>query len=338
MLSVAVVSLLSAGYQVRSKRRAQRVELQHRSQVLAESLQTNAETLLKNDSGRNLQRLVERFANREHLVGVAVYDKDGKPLAVTPALQTLLGTRPAVVDQAIARGQEAGEFQRTGAKYLHVYAVPLLNEQETIGGLAVVSDAGYIEADSTRAWRVSFLHFLVQAFLVALVTLLVVRWTVQDPISRAAQWMKALRAGRVSAEGAFPGGELFRPLATEVAHLADSLSAARKAAEQEASLREAGESLWTAERLAVHVRSRLNGSRLVVVSNREPYSHSRRTGSLAVIVPASGLVTALEPILRACEGTWIAHGSGDADRETVDRHDRLRVPRKNLGIRCGGCG
>src|SRR5205807_10007043 len=43
-------------------------------------------------------------------------------------------------------------------------------------------------------------------------------------------------------------------------------------------------------------------------------------------VPASGLVTALEPVLRACEGTWIAHGSGDADRETVDRHDRLRVP------------
>ena len=44
------------------------------------------------------------------------------------------------------------------------------------------------------------------------------------------------------------------------------------------------------------------------------------------IVPPSGLVTALEPVLDACDGTWIAHGTGDADREIVDDHDRLRVP------------
>jgi trehalose 6-phosphate synthase len=54
--------------------------------------------------------------------------------------------------------------------------------------------------------------------------------------------------------------------------------------------------------------------------------HSREGKSLKLLIPASGLVTALEPILRACDGTWIAHGSGDADRETVDKHDRLRVP------------
>jgi trehalose 6-phosphate synthase len=47
---------------------------------------------------------------------------------------------------------------------------------------------------------------------------------------------------------------------------------------------------------------------------------------VSVIVPASGLVTALEPVLLACDGTWIAHGAGSADRETVDSHDRLRVP------------
>jgi trehalose 6-phosphate synthase len=326
MLSVAVVSLLFAGYQIRSKRRSQRVELQRRSQVLAESLQSSAESQLENNSGRNLQRLVDRFANREHLVGVAVYDKNGQPLAVTHDVEPLLHGRPAVVDQSIARSQEIGVFQRDGASYLQIVAVPLRSGQEIVGSLAVISDARYIEADSSRAWRSSFLHFLVQAFLVALVTLLVVRWSVERPINRATQWMKALRAGRVSAHGTFPGDEMFRPLAQEVAHLADSLSAARKAAEQEASLREASESLWTAERLAVHVRSRLNGSRLFVVSNREPYSHSRQHGALEVIVPASGLVTALEPILRACEGTWIAHGSGDADREVVDRHDRLRVP------------
>ena len=91
-------------------------------------------------------------------------------------------------------------------------------------------------------------------------------------------------------------------------------------------MRVQAESLWTAERLRVHVRSKLRQSRLFVVSNRQPYMHVHRGKTVETLVPASGLVTALEPILRATDGTWIAHGSGDADRETADTHSRLRVP------------
>jgi trehalose 6-phosphate synthase len=76
----------------------------------------------------------------------------------------------------------------------------------------------------------------------------------------------------------------------------------------------------------VFVQGRLNGSRLVAVSNREPYEHFRRANGIECSVPASGLVTALEPILRACDGTWIAQATGDADRETSDANGRLRVP------------
>jgi trehalose 6-phosphate synthase len=101
---------------------------------------------------------------------------------------------------------------------------------------------------------------------------------------------------------------------------------ARAAAEIEARLRNTYESLWTAERLADHVRTKLDGSGLFVISNREPYVHSRQSGAITVTVPASGLVTAIEPILRACHGTWVAQGSGNADREVVDSHDRLQVP------------
>jgi len=100
--------------------------------------------------------------------------------------------------------------------------------------------------------------------------------------------------------------------------MAESLSQARSAAENEARLREAGESMWTAERLAVQIQTRLHGGRLFVVSNREPYIHQRDGKSLEVTVPPSGLVTALEPVLTACDGTWIAHGSGNADKEVVD--------------------
>src|SRR6478735_2882791 len=66
---------------------------------------------------------------------------------------------------------------------------------------------------------------------------------------------------------------------------------------------------------------------VIGVSNREPYIHEfAADGSVVVRRPASGLVTAIEPVMRACSGTWIAHGSGAADRSTVDARDRLRVP------------
>jgi trehalose 6-phosphate synthase len=104
------------------------------------------------------------------------------------------------------------------------------------------------------------------------------------------------------------------------------LTAARAAAEEEARLRDAAESLWTPERLRISVQSKLGDSRMFAISNREPYEHLRRNGSIECSVPASGLVTALEPILRATDGTWIAQGTGEADRETVDRRDHIRVP------------
>jgi trehalose 6-phosphate synthase len=123
-----------------------------------------------------------------------------------------------------------------------------------------------------------------------------------------------------------PDLELFRPLAREVATLAQSLNTARSAAQTEARLRETGESMWTADRLAVHVRDRLEDGRLFVVSNREPYVHVRRGKTVEIKVPPSGVVTAIEPVLCACDGTWVAHGSGDADLEAVDKHCRLPVP------------
>jgi trehalose 6-phosphate synthase len=110
--------------------------------------------------------------------------------------------------------------------------------------------------------------------------------------------------------------------------LARDLNAARATAEEEARLRDSNVSLWTAERLRVSLSNKLQNKPLFVIANREPYMHVHGTGNGAVqvIVPASGLVTALEPVLLATDGTWIAHGSGSADRETVDAKDHLRVP------------
>jgi trehalose 6-phosphate synthase len=226
----------------------------------------------------------------------------------------------------MALGQEESSFERLGNDPVEIFAMPLHRHEETAGGLAVVHDAGYIRARNLRTWREAFISVLVQVFLIVLITLLIVRWSIAGPIARAAQWMRALRTGRISSRQQMHDLDLFKPLAWEVVTLAESLSQARNAAENEARLRDAAQSVWTADRLAVQVQSRLEDGRLFVVSNREPYMHQRAGKGVEVVVPPSGLVSALEPVLSACDGTWIAHGSGDADRETVDRQDRLRVP------------
>jgi trehalose 6-phosphate synthase len=74
------------------------------------------------------------------------------------------------------------------------------------------------------------------------------------------------------------------------------------------------------------IASKLRDTPFVVVANREPFQHRRTSGEITCVPSVSGLVSALDPILRACHGTWIAHGSGNADRDTVDAHDHLVVP------------
>ena len=84
---------------------------------------------------------------------------------------------------------------------------------------------------------------------------------------------------------------------------------------------------WTPQALQQVVHEHLNSAQVIIVSNREPYIHNFDAHHQTVWqVPASGMVTALEPIMRACSGVWVAHGAGTADRLTVDRYDRIRVP------------
>ena len=173
---------------------------------------------------------------------------------------------------------------------------------------------------------------LVQTLFIAGLALVLVRWTLTGPLTRTAKWLRTLRTGQVTSRRnapTLPQGEIFDQIHREVTHLARDLNAARATAEEEARLRESNVSLWTAERLRVSLSNKLQNKPLFVVSNREPYMHvynNGNNGSMQVIVPASGLVTALEPVLLASNGTWVANGSGSADREMVDARDRLRVP------------
>jgi len=299
-------------------------DLSRRAQLLAESLQEATAPALATQNYDALKRIVDKFGNRERLTGIAVFDPAGAPLAVTPNLKepgSLLDVRAVS-----ASGTDRAELIDRDGHGLHVYALPLTDGDHVLGVLAVVHDADNIRARVKQIWTDNFFRLLTYAFAIAVTTLIVVRWSIEGPIARMAEWMKQLRLGHVP-PGKPPLHEpLFRPLASEAARMVTSLARARASAEQEARLRQASESLWTAERLKEFVRGKLQGRSFVLVSNREPYVHTRRGKAIECVVPASGLVTALEPVMRACEGLWVAHGSGDADAATVDEHDRVRVP------------
>ena len=337
IVSVASVSLLFAAYQVRTEKRNLRSDLSRRAEILGESLQESVEPLLERSAERNLQHLVERFGQREHLKGVAVYSAAGTAIAVTSGLAPAFRLRPTAATRATQEDAGVGEFlsaEQTPATKdglnvpIHIYALPLHRNGEIAGTLALFHETSYIDTQVSRTLRDSLLTAIVQTILITGLALILVRWTFTGPLTRMAKWLRTLRTGQPNAPSALSSAEILDEISHEVTHLARDLNTARAAAEEEARLRDTHDSLWTAERLHVSLRSKLQEKPLFVVSNREPYMHvySEKDKSINVIVPASGVVTALEPVLRACNGTWVANGSGSADHEVVDTHDRLRVP------------
>ncbi|HEY2461612.1 MAG TPA: trehalose-6-phosphate synthase [Candidatus Acidoferrum sp.] len=328
IISVVIVSLFFAAYQVRTQRRLLRNDLSRRAEILGESLQDNIEPLFEREpvSQKNLKRLMDRFGQRENLKGVAVYDAAGAPLAITTGLTPAFSSSPKVAVEAFQKDAGFGEFITVGGVPYHVYATPIHRDSQVVATLALFHEASYIDTQASHTRRDALVNALVQTLFIAGLAIILVRWTLTGPLTRTAKWLRTLRSGQAHAELVQPEGELFDQIHREVAHLARDLSAARASAEEEARLRDTGASLWTSERLRVSLSTKLQNKPLFVVSNREPYEHVSNNGEVKVIVPASGVVTALEPVLLACDGTWIAHGSGGADRDAVDSHDHLRVP------------
>ena len=325
VIGVTFVSLASSWYETREEKDALRGDLERKAGTLSESLAGMAELYLETGDRAGLGQFVARFSNRDHLAGVGVYGPDGSPLAVAPALAALHG-KPKVLTNALSQDRTESVYTRTVFKQDYLVAIPLHGiGSQMLGCIVVVHDSSYIRAEIFRSWSSAFYRIVLQVLVIVALTVLIVRWSLTKPIARMAEWLKGVRAGKHAPP---PKGdiEFLLPVTREVVPLARSIELAREAAESEARLRNAKDSEWTAQRLGAYVRDKLGDGKLYVVSNREPYVHTHRGDRIEVSAPASGLVAALEPVLYACDGTWIAHGSGDADADTVDAHDRLRVP------------
>src|SRR6267378_3730008 len=327
-ISVACVSLCYTFLQIRTERRNLRNELTRRSAIVAENIAESIESSRDKVTSKNLSHLLYRYVPRESLSGIAVYDPSGAVRAITPGLPVRFDQPPPETLRAMKLVAPASDFVAVEDSTLNIYSLPVVHEGGLLGVVVVISDASYIHARVMRILRASSFTALVQTIFITALAFILVRWNFISPLANTAHWLRTLRSGVPDSSRVLPKDEMFEQIHTEARHLAQDLNFARAAAQEEAQLRESQSALWTPDRLRVSLQSKLQDNSLFVVSNREPYMHvfNERDHSIQMLIPASGVVTALEPVLDACHGTWIANGSGNADREVVDSNDHLQVP------------
>jgi trehalose 6-phosphate synthase len=300
-------------------------ELDRRAALVSEGLKEVLEPALgPRVSKPQIDRLIKKFSKPD--LGLAVYDRVASLIVATPDVTKQLENPPPEATWALTSGAVQTGFRKVGGTMRYVYADPILREDKPAGALVIFLDASDLETAEWELWRLNAIRFVVLAVALALIALLVVRMSLTQPLAKMARWTKAVRRGHAIEPPELPDESLFGPIAREVTVLAKNLQRARAAAEEEAALRLIGQTLWTEERLKQFAKMRLGERPLVVVSNREPVSHVWKEGQIHVVTPASGLVTAMDPVMRACGGVWVAQASGDADRETADARGRLRVP------------
>ena len=210
----------------------------------------------------------------------------------------------------------AGHMLTSDKGPLLVSIRPLNADSAAVGRLVLVHDMSFVTRRSEETRKYLFLFFAALAVTVSLITVIVAQLSWRG-------WVQGLRA-LLRGEGLLrPAMRSDRP---ELGPIARDLRSLIQDIQAEHRSREEEQQPWDAQALRAILDGELRGQEVIVVSNREPYLHVQHGRDIVIKQPASGLVTALEPIMRACSGTWIAHGSGTADRQVVDRHDRIAVP------------
>jgi trehalose 6-phosphate synthase len=286
-----------------------RRDVELRSVLVFNSVRDELAELIEAHETARIERLFERLALDERLHAVGFCDSIG-------ALPYSSKSMPSNFScQKVARtNRESFSTIELSQRPLNVASFPIAAKSSQ-GHLVLLHDLTFAIERSVQARTAVMIALaavgLLGAILASAIALLIMRGWLQS-IRRT---IDEVRSGRTdpgpTVGNSFTGEEirhLFRRF-DETRHLSDAEHAA-----------------WSPQRLRTTLTEHLPGTQIMVVSNREPYIHNREPDGPSLQTPASGLVAAIEPVMRACGGVWIAHGSGSADRETVDPHDRIRVP------------
>jgi trehalose-6-phosphate synthase len=286
-------------------------DLDIRSRLIASTLQEPLTELLEQGNKSRINNLLAGTIRDERLFALAFCNDAEKMLYRTPTFPKVLGcTIPAKAPH------NPKSIVRLPRGPVHVAINPIMNGGVKVGSLVLVHDMSFVERRSSDTRKYIIIFFAVLGIIISLITVFVAHLSWRG-------WMAGVRAmihgeGLVRPFSQPPSSEL-QPLVGDLRALLRSLDAERRFAD-DATIS------WTPESLRNLLHEELTGDQVIVVSNREPYIHLKGEKGIIVQRPASGLVTAVEPVMRACSGTWIAHGSGSADREVVDKQGKVMVP------------
>ena len=286
-----------------------RADVEMRAKVVMNSMGETLPTLLDRSELPRLRRFLSKVTEDERLLAVlacrpngqTIYQTDRTPPQVSCALA-------ALADEPASRVLRAPQ----GTVHLARYEVTAADGQPTV--VMLVHDMSFIDRRYTKARDYLIAFGVMSAVVLALLSvaaawLLLRRW--------GTMLVRDIRSRRFLDDAE---GHTSAPILSQVRKVLREIEHDQRL---EIDYREN----WTPNALAHVVRQSLDSPQMIVVSNREPYIHNRGADGRPVVqVPASGMVTALEPIIRACSGVWVAHGSGSADRDVVDLHDRVSVP------------
>ena len=287
-------------------------DIEIRAELIRRTTESSLVDLLAAESKTKLLNYFNRIIQDERLFAIGFCDRDGKLAYKT---LTYPDSIPCDGTSTIKTGQTALLQLSQGA--VHVAAVGIEGNGRTLGRLMLVHDMSWVHRRSSDTKWYLFYLFVAIGALISLVTVLVAHLSWRG-------WVAGVRA-MLRGEGlvGLIADQKHKP---ELQPVAQDLRAMIHELQSDKRMRDESQMSWKPATLKTILHDHLAGDEVLIVSNREPYIHNRHEEQVEVQVPASGVVTALEPIMRACSGVWIAHGSGSADREVVDARSHVRVP------------
>jgi trehalose-6-phosphate synthase len=325
IFAVGLVAFGFTFYQSSAERTKLNGELETRTVRVSGEILKNDTFLLQQPERQKIEWFSDSITRQYNLVGLAVFINSDSVFS-NYNTRALIDYSRTYISQAIAADTSVGNFFKSEGIKIYQFIKPIKNTSGINRAVIIYTDAGYIDKLIGKIWFRNFISWFIQALLISLATLVLVRWGIFRQVNKIVDWVKAVRTGKIVQLKPQPHLDFLDPLHKEIENIAKEMNEAKATAYEEAQLRTSAEAIWTPERLKVEIENLLKGKKMIVVSNREPYMHIHEGKEIKCIVPASGMITAMEPILKACSGLWIASGTGDADKETVDKNDKVEVP------------
>lgn len=286
-------------------------DLDIRSQLIVNTIQEPLSEFVEQGNTNRINSLMRRAVQDDRLFAMGFCDTQGKRLYSTSKFPDDIKC-----PTPNAPAPEKPSILKLPSGMVHVAVKPIIAAEGTAGYLFLIHDMSFIESRSADSRKYIVFLFVVLFLVISFITVLVAHLSWRG-------WMSGVRS-------LLRGDSLVRPLAqganSELQPLMGDLRALLRTIDAEKRLADDATISWNPDKLKELLYKQLTGEQILVVSNREPYIHMKGKEGIEIQRPASGLVTAVEPVMKACSGTWIAHGGGTADRDVVDKNDHVNIP------------